>query len=89
MCAYTNFVLLDPFLTNTFLLFLETGLFRLLGHSAPISDISFVPTSSDLQSLNGLVTSSFDGLVKVWDLDAQCCVQTIANHGDKLCAPQY
>jgi U3 small nucleolar RNA-associated protein 12 len=84
MCAYTNFVLLDPFLTNTFLLFLETGLFRLLGHSAPISDISFVPTSSDLQSLNGLVTSSFDGLVKVWDLDAQCCVQTIANHGGQV-----
>ncbi len=33
---------------------------------------------------SGLITSSFDGLVKVWDLDAQCCVQTIANHGGQV-----
>lgn len=66
------------------LIFQETGLFRLLGHSAPISDVSFVPRGAEFQSFSGLVTSSFDGLVKVWDLDAQCCVQTIANHGGQV-----
>ena len=62
----------------------ETGLFRLIGHSAPISDISFVPKTEELESFNGLISSSYDGLVKVWDLDAQCCVQTIANHGGQV-----
>lgn len=43
-----------------------------------------MPKSSDLHQVNGIITSSFDGLVKVWDLDAQCCVQTIANHGGQV-----
>jgi U3 small nucleolar RNA-associated protein 12 len=63
---------------------LETGLFRLLGHSAPISDLSFVPKHKELAHFHGLITSSMDGLVKVWDLNSQCCVQTIANHGGQV-----
>jgi len=59
----------------------EEGLFRLLGHKAPISDLSFI-SSSELK--NCLVSSSHDGLVKIWDLDAQCCTQTIANHGGQV-----
>jgi len=62
----------------------ETGLFRLLGHSAPISDLSFVPKQKEFSNFHGLVTSSMDGLVKVWDLNSQCCVQTIANHGGQV-----
>jgi len=54
----------------------ESGLFRLLGHQGAITQLHFLPTSS---VLNGLISSSLDGLVKVWDLQAQCCVQTMAN----------
>jgi U3 small nucleolar RNA-associated protein 12 len=75
----------------------ETGLFRLLGHSGAVTDISFIrpglgsniqPTASNLAStFDGLVTSSVEGLVKVWDLAGQCCVQTIANHrGEVSCS---
>jgi len=79
----------------------ETGLYRLLGHSGPISDVSFLPhlspstsasstrtststSTSTSDQFNGLITSSYDGLVKVWDLNAQCCIQTIANHGGQV-----
>ena len=34
--------------------------------------------------LDALITTSIDGLAKVWDLRAQCCVQTIASHRGKL-----
>ena len=54
----------------------ETGLFRLLGHRGGITDIMFL----HLGNFDGLVTTSLDGLVKVWDLNEQCCTQTIANH---------
>lgn len=75
----------------------ETGLFRLLGHRGAVTDISFIrpglgggvqATASNLAStFDGLVTSSAEGLVKVWDLDGQCCVQTIANHrGEVSCS---
>lgn len=54
----------------------ESGLFRLLGHRGGITDIMFVP----LGSFDGLITTSLDGLVKVWSLGEQCCMQTVANH---------
>ena len=54
----------------------ETGLFRLLGHRGGITDIMFVHGVG----FDGLATSSLDGLVKIWDLNGQCCTQTIANH---------
>mmetsp|Transcript_11812 Transcript_11812/g.24249 ORF Transcript_11812/g.24249 Transcript_11812/m.24249 type:complete len:1067 (-) Transcript_11812:337-3537(-) len=61
----------------------ETGIFRLLGHRGGITDICFVR----VQGMDALVTSSLDGLVKVWDLEAQCCQQTIASHrGEVLSA---
>lgn len=55
----------------------ETGLFRLRGHKRPISHLSFIPLSP---SFDGLVSASLDGLVKIWDLDGQCCTQTITTH---------
>jgi len=54
----------------------ETGLFRLLGHRGGITDIMFV----QFDNFDGLITTCLDGLVKVWDLNGQCCTQTIANH---------
>lgn len=61
----------------------ETGLFRLLGHRGGITDIKFVnlrKTESTTGIDDYLITSSLDGLVKVWDLNGQCCTQTIPNH---------
>jgi WD40 repeat protein len=65
----------------------ETGLFRLLGHRGGITDLNFVSMGSPLSlsstssvSLDLLVSSSLDGLVKIWDLQGQCCIQTIATH---------
>lgn len=59
----------------------ETGLFRLRGHKRPITHLSFIPLSS---SFDGLISSSMDGLVKIWDLDGQCCTQTITNHRSEV-----
>jgi U3 small nucleolar RNA-associated protein 12 len=61
----------------------ETGLFRLLGHRGGITDIQFVHLPASTTASAGedyLITSSLDGLVKVWDLKGQCCTQTIPNH---------
>jgi len=73
----------------------ETGLFRLLGHNKTISTLHFIspkegfaehnPKENDTlllppSSFNGLVSTSLDGLVKVWDLDGQCCAQTVGGH---------
>ena len=63
----------------------ETGLFRLLGHTNTVSSLSFVhvnaaaaTTSRDQEEeRQHLVSTSWDGLCKVWDLQQQCSVQTI------------
>lgn len=63
----------------------ESGLYRLLGHKGGITDMSFVKI--DAAFLDMLITSSLDGLVKVWDLKGQCCIQTIPIHrGEVWCA---
>ena len=59
----------------------ESGLFRLLGHTGPITGISFVVNE---KMMDGLVTSGSDGLVKVWDLNEQCCIQTLVGHRGKV-----
>ena len=56
----------------------ETGLFRLLGHRGGITDIHFATLGRG--SMDYLISSSLDGLVKVWDLKGQCCTQTIPTH---------
>jgi WD domain, G-beta repeat len=56
----------------------ESGLFRLLGHKGAIKDIHFQSRKASNQDF--IVSSSLDGLVKVWNLNEQCCTQTIANH---------
>ena len=60
----------------------EVGIFRLLGHRGGITDLAFVSISDNSLSsskVDALITSSLDGLIKVWDLNAQCCTQTIAS----------
>ena len=58
----------------------ETGLFRLLGHTGPVTGIAFLSDGDAGAGMDGLVTSGSDGLVKVWDLNGQCCVQTLVGH---------
>jgi WD40 repeat protein len=57
------------------------------GGGGGITDLAFVAlaapsigTNDDQRSLDGLVSACADGLVKVWDLALQCCLQTIVNH---------
>jgi WD40 repeat protein len=57
----------------------ETGLYRLLGHRRGITDVSFVRTTMD-----ALISCSLDCLIKVWDLEHQCCVQTIVSSSEVL-----
>jgi U3 small nucleolar RNA-associated protein 12 len=54
----------------------EKGLFRLLGHRGGITSIKFLR----LSGLDGLVTTSLDSLIKIWNIQGQCCTQTIASH---------
>jgi WD40 repeat protein len=56
----------------------ESGLFRLIGHKGAIQDIHFQSRKGSTRDF--IVSTSMDGLVKVWDLNEQCCTQTIANH---------
>lgn len=60
----------------------ESGLFRLLGHQRAVSQLHFL-------SEHQLLSCSLDGLVKVWDLNAQCCIQTMANTRGEIWASTY
>jgi len=59
----------------------ETGLARLRGHRGQITDCAFLDSTNvrpgDCVG-RFLVTTSKDGSVKVWDLDARACAQTRA-----------
>jgi WD40 repeat protein len=57
----------------------ESGLYRLLGHRGGITDVAFVRTTMD-----SLISCSLDCLIKVWDLEHQCCVQTIVSSSEVL-----
>jgi WD40 repeat protein len=55
----------------------ETGLFRFIGHRGAITDLSFF-VAYDHHDL--LLSCSVDGLMKVWDIQNQCCIQTLTNY---------
>jgi WD40 repeat protein len=76
----------------------ENGLFRLLGHRGAITATTFIQLENSVETpssstLDGLITTSLDGLVKIWDLNAQCCIQTIASHRGEVwsgtCMPLF
>ncbi|KAL5487987.1 DIP2 [Sanghuangporus weigelae] len=69
----------------------EAGMFRLRGHRDQISAIRFLTapsysasSSSAVPSVDYLVTSSKDTLVKLWDLSTQHCVQTFVAHPSEV-----
>ncbi|KAJ2086741.1 beta transducin [Coemansia sp. RSA 986] len=68
----------------------ETGLYRLRGHKDEITDIVFVGNAKNTASaLNAssegyIVTSSKDTLVKLWDLRARHCIQTLVSHRSEV-----
>lgn len=56
-----------------------------MGHSGPVTDLTFITNQAPSNSLfKGIISSSQDGLVKVWNLEEQRCIQTIANHGGQV-----
>ncbi|KAI8320708.1 Utp12-domain-containing protein [Martensiomyces pterosporus] len=68
----------------------EVGLYRLRGHKDEITGITFVAGAKKAASaLNAsaegyIVTSSKDTLVKLWDLRARHCVQTLVTHRSEV-----
>eukprot|EP00850_Spirogloea_muscicola_P012762 SM000084S23098 [mRNA] locus=s84:136275:141241:+ [translate_table: standard] len=60
----------------------EAGLFRLRGHRGQVTDVAFVelPAGGGGGGARWLATTAKDGLVRVWDLDTQRCVQVVAGH---------
>lgn len=69
----------------------EVGLYRLRGHKDEITGIAFVqePDAAGESALNAsssgyVITSSKDTLVKLWDLRARHCVQTLVTHRSEV-----
>jgi U3 small nucleolar RNA-associated protein 12 len=73
----------------------ESGLFRLLGHTGPVTGIEFLLPGDNIldledgNNMDGLATSGSDGLVKIWDLNAQCCIQTLVGHRGSIGCLSY
>ncbi|KAJ1789527.1 beta transducin [Coemansia sp. RSA 2167] len=66
----------------------EVGLYRLRGHKDEITGLAFVG-SGDARNAGAagyIVSSSKDTLVKLWDLRAQHCVQTLVTHRSEVWA---
>ncbi len=61
----------------------ERGLRRLKGHKGRMTDALFVPSTSPA-SPKLLLTSSQDTFVKVWDVDAGHCLQTVVGHRSEV-----
>lgn len=64
------------------------GRFRLNGHTQPITGLSFIyekETETDADTILStspkyLLSGSLDGMLKLWDLEQQSCVQSISTH---------
>ena len=57
----------------------ERGLFRLRGHTAPVTALAWLERARPAPRAL-LLSASRDGLVKVWDPARQQCVQTVVGH---------
>jgi U3 small nucleolar RNA-associated protein 12 len=59
----------------------ETGLYRLRGHRGAVTDLKFLYNDPDsIDTPTHLISSSKDTFIKVWDLEAQFCIDTIVGH---------
>ncbi|CAN3373398.1 hypothetical protein DIURU_000328 [Diutina rugosa] len=56
----------------------EEGLFRLKGHKGPITGLSLVGDEDDY-----LITCSKDGMVKLWEMASQQCLETHLGHANE------
>jgi U3 small nucleolar RNA-associated protein 12 len=63
----------------------ESGMFRLRGHKDAVTAVSFIPGEGS----GRLVSGSKDSLIKVWEIDAQHCVQTITAHRSDIWSIAY
>lgn len=55
----------------------EVGLYRLKGHRGPVTAIEWLPHPEEGGHPGWLLTTSKDGLMKLWDLQVKHCVQTV------------
>ncbi|CXI90500.1 U3 small nucleolar RNA-associated protein 12, putative [Plasmodium berghei] len=66
----------------------DKGMYKLEGHTNAVNDIEFLEIeNSDVDNFinnNLLVSASKDGLIKLWDLNIQMCVQTIVDCEDEI-----
>ncbi|SNX82534.1 related to DIP2 - Dom34p-interacting protein [Melanopsichium pennsylvanicum] len=78
----------------------ETGLYRLRGHRDAVTAIAFVQRPSASLNLDGpsssaavhsqidtagyLLSTSKDGLIKLWDLSLQHCVETVVHGSNEI-----
>ncbi|VTZ70101.1 U3 small nucleolar RNA-associated protein 12, putative [Plasmodium chabaudi chabaudi] len=66
----------------------DKGMYKLEGHTNAVNDIEFLEIeNNDVENFinnNLLVSVSKDGLIKVWDLNIQMCVQTIVDCEDEI-----
>ncbi|CAD2100082.1 U3 small nucleolar RNA-associated protein 12, putative [Plasmodium vinckei brucechwatti] len=66
----------------------DKGMYKLEGHTNAVNDIEFLEIENiDVENFinnNLLVSVSKDGLIKVWDLNIQMCVQTIVDCEDEI-----
>lgn len=60
----------------------ESGLYKLKGHSDMITGLVFIPYSDD--HAHYLASTAKDGLLKLWDLKIQHCVETAVSGDDQL-----
>ena len=65
----------------------ESGLFKLKGHKGPISGVQFLSqndSTNDIDSMEDyILSSSRDGMIKLWELKSQQCVETHMAHSSE------
>jgi WD40 repeat protein len=54
---------------------------RLKGHKNMITDLCFI---DDIKGQSYLISSSKDGLLKIWDLSLKACVDTVVDHAAEV-----
>lgn len=68
----------------------EEGLFKLKGHKGPITGVAFFSENNSQETIDTiddyLMSVSKDGLVKLWELKSQQCVETHMAHSNECWA---